>query len=649
MDDPLPPSSLRETSASGGTGSAALPVALLYGHADASTLNFKTTAELKPLDGPVGQQRALGALELGTKIRKPGFNLFVTGSAGSRMQKVVETLLKNARWDRPHPDDWVYVNNFADSRKPTAIRLPPGRAAELRATMDEVIDDLKVALPALFESEDYQARRTAIDQKFQSKQSDAFSSLGDKAAAANMAVLRTPMGFMIAPVRDGKVVPPEQFNAWPEADRKAAQDTIETLQNELEQIFRHVPAWEKEHRDEIQALDQQTALVAIDQSINEAKEKFSTIAEVLKYLENVRADLIENTALFLAKPQGELGAIVGAALGNATDRYQVNVLVSQDTEGGSVPIVEELHPTLGNLIGSIEYVSKHGFLVTDFRLIKAGALHRANGGFLLLDARRVLSEPFSWQALKRLLRQEEIRIEDVTRLVGLTSSVSLEPDPIPLDIKIVLFGDRLLYYLLSAYDPEIGEFFKVLADFEDDVDRTPDSETTHARLIASLLAQENLKPVDRDGVALLLEHSSRLADDAGKLTLLTDRLKDILAEADFWASEAKHETTQRSDIQRALDEGVTRASRIRDRAQEAVLREISLVDTTGSKVGQINGLSVFQLGGFRFGRPTRITCRVRPGSGKVVDIEREVELGGPIHSKGVLILSGFLAGRYALD
>ncbi|MEZ5822721.1 MAG: AAA family ATPase, partial [Xanthobacteraceae bacterium] len=625
------------------------PVALLYRHADASTLNFKTTAELKPLDGPVSQQRALGALELGTKIRKPGFNLFVTGSAGSRMQKVVETLLKNARWDRPHPDDWVYVNNFADSRKPTAIRLPPGRAAELRTTMDEVIDDLKVALPALFESEDYQARRTAIDQKFQSKQSDAFSSLGDKAAAANMAVLRTPMGFMIAPVRDGKVVPPEQFNAWPEADRKAAQDTIETLQNELEQIFRHVPAWEKEHRDEIQALDQQTALVAIDQSINEAKEKFSTIAEVLKYLENVRADLIENTALFLAKPQGELGAIVGAALGNATDRYQVNVLVSQDTEGGSVPIVEELHPTLGNLIGSIEYVSKHGFLVTDFRLIKAGALHRANGGFLLLDARRVLSEPFSWQALKRLLRQEEIRIEDVTRLVGLTSSVSLEPDPIPLDIKIVLFGDRLLYYLLSAYDPEIGEFFKVLADFEDDVDRTPDSETTHARLIASLLAQENLKPVDRDGVALLLEHSSRLADDAGKLTLLTDRLKDILAEADFWASEAKHETTQRSDIQRALDEGVTRASRIRDRAQEAVLREISLVDTTGSKVGQINGLSVFQLGGFRFGRPTRITCRVRPGSGKVVDIEREVELGGPIHSKGVLILSGFLAGRYALD
>jgi predicted ATP-dependent protease len=628
---------------------APLPPSLLYRCADASALNFQTTADLQPLDGPVGQRRALGALQLGTRIQKPGFNLFVTGSTGSRMQKTVETLLKSAQWDRQPPDDWVYVNNFADSRRPIAIRLPPGRATELRDTMEEVIDDLKVALPALFESEDYQARRTAIDQKFQSKQADAFSSLGDKAAAAGMTVLRTPMGFMIAPVRDGKLVPPDEFNAWAEADRKAAQAMIETLQNELEQIVRHVPAWEKEHRDEIHALDRQTAQVAINQSINEAKDRFPTVAGVTNYLDTVRADLIENTALFLAKPQGELGAIFGAALGETTDRYHVNVLVSQDATKGSIPIIEELHPTLGNLIGSIEYVSQHGFLVTDFRLIKAGALHRANGGFLLLDARHLLNEPFSWQALKRLLRQQEIRIEDVTRFIGLTSSVSLEPDPVPLDVKIILFGDRLLYYLLSAYDPEIGEFFKVLADFDDDIDRTSKSEATHAQLIASVLAQEHLKPVDRDGVALVLEYSSRLADDSGKLTLLTDRLRDLLTEADFWASEARHDVTQRSDVQRALDESVTRMSRIRDRGKDAILREISLVDTTGNKVGQINGLSVFELSGFRFGRPTRITCRVRPGTGKVVDIEREVELGGPIHSKGVLILTGFLAGRYALD
>jgi predicted ATP-dependent protease len=656
--DPAPSAALRApepisgpdsiSSSAADAGPAPLPAALLYRYADASALNFLTTTDLQPLDGLVGQQRALGALQLGTRLNKPGFNLFVTGAAGSRMQKTVEGLLRSSRWDRPRPDDWVYVNNFEDSHKPIAIRLPPGRATELRSTMEEVIDDLRVALPALFESEDYQARRTAIEQKFQSKQGDAFSSLSEKAASANMTIVRTPMGFMIAPVRDGKLVEPDEFNAWPEADQKAAQNTIATLQNELEQIVRHVPGWEKEHREEIQALDRQTALVAIDQGINEAKERFSAIAEVLKYLESVRADLIENTAIFLAKPQGELGAIFGAALGKTTDRYHVNVLVSQGAIG-SIPIIEELHPTLSNLIGSIEYVSQHGFLVTDFRLIKAGALHRANGGFLLLDARHLLSEPFSWQALKRLLRQQEIKIEDVTRFVGLTSSVSLEPDPIPLNLKVILFGDRLLYYLLSAYDPEVGEFFKVLADFEDDIDRTPKSEATHARLIASLLAQEHLKPIDRDGVALVLEHSSRLADDAERLTLLTDRLKDILAEADFWAGEAKHDVTQRQDVQRALDEGTTRMSRIRDRARDTILRDISLVDTSGCKVGQINGLSVFELSGFRFGRPTRITCRVRPGSGKVVDIEREVELGGPIHSKGVLILTGFLAGRYALD
>jgi lon-related putative ATP-dependent protease len=309
--------------------------------------------------------------------------------------------------------------------------------------------------------------------------------------------------------------------------------------------------------------------------------------------------------------------------------------------------VHEFHPTLANLIGSIEYVSQHGLLVTNFSLIKAGAMHRANGGFLLLDARHLLSEPFSWPALKRMLRQREIKIEDVARFVGLTSTVSLEPEPIPLDLKVIIFGDRLLYYLLSAYDPEISEFFKVLADFEDEIDRTPESEAAHTRVIASLLAREQLKPLDRDGAALVLEHAARLADDSGKLTLLTDQLTDLLAEADFWATEANHEIVTRADIRRALDENVARMSRIRDRSREAILRDVSR--TTGRKTGQLNGLSVLELSGFRFGRPTRITCRVRPGAGKVVDIEREVELGGPVHSKGVLILSGFLAGRYALE
>jgi lon-related putative ATP-dependent protease len=311
--------------------------------------------------------------------------------------------------------------------------------------------------------------------------------------------------------------------------------------------------------------------------------------------------------------------------------------------------VEELHPTLANLIGSTEYVSLHGVLITNFRLIKPGAIHRANGGFLLLDVRHLLMEPFSWQALKRTLRQGEIRIEDVGRFLGLTSTVSLEPDSIPLDVKVVLFGSRLLYYLLMAFDPEVNEHFKVLADFEDEIDRTPESEALHARLIASIIARDRLKPLERAGVALVLENAARVAEHASKLTLLVDQMRDLLAEADYWAAEANRAAITRDDVQRALDQKVRRASRLRDRAQETILQDVALIATSGSHMGQVNGLSVLELGGFRFGRPTRITCRVRPGSGKVVDIEREVELGGPIHSKGVLILSGFLAGRYAID
>jgi lon-related putative ATP-dependent protease len=297
----------------------------------------------------------------------------------------------------------------------------------------------------------------------------------------------------------------------------------------------------------------------------------------------------------------------------------------------------------------VEYVSQQGVLITNFRLIKAGSIHRANGGYLLIDVRSLLMEPFSWAALKRALRQREIVIEDIGRFIGLTSTVSLEPDSILLDLKVVLFGDRLLYFLLAAFDPELSEHFKVLADFEDDIDRSPESEAILVRLLASIVKQDGLRPIDRAGTGLLIEHAARLADHAGKLTLLIDQLQDVLAESDFWAGDAKRTVITGADVKRALEERIRRASRLRDRAQEMILQDVALVDTVGSRVGQINGLSVIELGGFRFGRPTRITCRVRPGTGKLVDIEREVELGGPIHSKGVLILSGFLSGRYALD
>lgn len=627
---------------------APLPAEQLYRCTDLASLAFETTADIEPVDELVGQQRALDAIEFGTRIGKPGFNIFVIGPSGMRMQRVLESVLKEAAAERRPPSDWVYVNNFKDPRRPVAIELPAGRAGVFRDAMHGLIDDLKTALPAVFSSEDYQGRRGAIDQAFQTKQAEAFSAVRDSAAAKGIVILRTPMGFALAPARDGQPVPPDEFSSWPEAKRREVEQIIEALEKDLERVMRQLPQWETERRDEIRKLNRETARLAIGQFIESVKERFADIAKIVAHLEAVRTDLIENVGMLMVKNEGEEGPLPEEP-GGLFDRFAVNVLVERADVGTGVPTIEELHPTLGNLLGSIEYVSQRGVLVTNFRLIKAGAIHRANGGYLLLDVRSLLTEPFSWAALKRTLRQREIRIEDLGRFIGLTSTVSLEPDPIPLDVKVVLFGDRLLYYLLAAYDPELAEHFKVLADLEDDVDRKPATEVAHARMIAALVRRRSLKPLDRAATALTIEHAARLADHANKLSLVTDQLDDLLAEADFWAGKAGRTVTARADIETAVEQRIHRSARLRDRMQENILQEVALIDTSGRRTGQVNGLSVAELAGFRFARPTRITCRVRPGGGKVVDIEREVALGGPIHSKGVLIMSGFLAGRYALD
>lgn len=621
----------------------------LYRPADIAKLSFKDTSELEPLDGMIGQARAQNAIKFGIGIDKAGYNLFVIGPHGARMQEAVKAVLMSEARARPNPQDWIYVNNFKDKENPIAIDLPAGRARKFADAMHELVEDLQAALPAMFQSEDYQTRRSAIDETFQKRQGESFSALREKAGARGIVIVRTPFGFALAPAENDQVVPPEQFHAWPEDRRKAVQEAIQDLEKELEHIVRQIPLWERERRDEIRKLNRETAKFAVDQQIDETKAGFTDLPKVIEHIEKVRTDIVENVAPFIIKGDEESGEADEDKSGNPFDRYEINVLVASVGDAEGAPIIEELHPTLGNLIGHIDYVSTRGVLVTNFRLIKAGAMHRANGGYLLLDVRSLLSEPFSWTALKRTIRKGEIRIEDVSRFLGLTSTLSLEPDPIPLDVKVVLFGDRLLYFLLAAFDPEIDQHFKVLADFENDLERTPDNEQMLARFIAAIARREKLKPFERDAVALVLEYAARLADHAGKLTLLAERLRDLLSEADFWANDAKRSTVSRADVEHALNARIERASRIRDRVQETILQQVALIDTTGSRIGQVNGLSVSELGGFAFGRPTRITCQVRPGSGKVVDIEREVELGGPIHSKGVLILSGFLAGRYALD
>ena len=627
----------------------ALAAEQLYRPTDLSALMFTTTADLAAVDGLIGQTRALEAIRFGTQVDKTGFNLFVIGPHGARMQDAVKAMLAQEARGKPSPSDWVYVNNFVDTERPIAIALPAGKARKFHDAMHKLIDDVKIALPAVFQSEDYQTRRGAIDDSFQKKQGEAFSALHDKAAQSDIVLLRTPLGFALAPAKNDQVVPPDEFRTWPEAKRREVQAAIEALEKDLEHIIHQIPQWEKQRRDEVRQLNRDTAKYALDLLIEDTKAAFQDIPRVVQHIEAVRADLLDNIGMFVGKSDEEEIELAEFRPGSPFDRYEVNVLVAKDGEQRGAPVIEELHPALANLIGRIEYIPLRGALVTNFRLIKAGAIHRANGGYLLLDARSVLQEPFSWAALKRTLRRGEIAIEDIGRFLGFASTVSLEPDPIPLNVKLILFGDRLLYFLLAALDPELAEHFKVLADFENDLARTPENEAMLARLIAALAQRDRLNPLDREAVALVLEHAARAADHANKLTLVVEQLREILIEADFCARESKRSVIARADVERALQARIQRAARLRDRMQESILEKVALIDTAGTHVGQINGLSVTQLGGFSFGTPTRITCQVRPGSGKVVDIEREVELGGPLHSKGVLILSGFLAGRYALD
>ena len=423
----------------------ALPVGQLYRPADLSKLTFSTTAELEPVHGLAGQTRALEAIRFGTQADKAGFNLFVIGPQGARMQYAVKMILAAEARAKPGPSDWVYVNNFAVATKPIAIELPSGRARKFEDTMKKLIDDLQSALSAVFRGEDYQTRRGALDEAFQKKQAEAFSELRERAAGKGIVILRTPVGFAMAPGQEGHIIPPDEFNSWPEAKRNEIQATIQELEKDLEHIIHQIPLWEKQRREEIRELNRETASYAAGQLINETVAPFRDIPRIIQHIDAVRSDLIENVEMFVASSEDGENVPRDDRSGSPFDRYEVNVLVTQDDHGEGAPVVEELHPTLGNLTGRIEFISLRGALVTNFRLIRPGSIHRANGGYLLLDARSVLLEPFTWAALKRTLRRGEIAIEDIARFLGLTTTVSLEPEPIPLNVKIVLFGDRLLY------------------------------------------------------------------------------------------------------------------------------------------------------------------------------------------------------------
>jgi predicted ATP-dependent protease len=618
----------------------------LHHPCDTAQFGFQTTADLDDLTEIIGQMRALDAVRFGAGIRREGYNLFVLGPPGMGKRSMVRQFLEKKAGDERQPADWCYLNNFAQPHQPRALKLPSGRGAELRLRMEKLVDYLRSAIPALFESEEYRAKTAAIQEEFGKRQEQAFGELGEDAAKQEVVLLRTPEGFGFAPTREHEAIPPDEYEKLPDEQKKRIEAAIAELQKRLEAILRRMPQWHKERSERFKQLNQETTLSAVEHVVNELRADYADLAEVLQYLDSVQRDMIENADDFIKQKESITLTGMTIVARETFHRYQVNVLVAGANQAGA-PIITEDNPTYGNLVGRVEHIAQFGALVTDFTLIKPGALHRANGGYLLLDVRKVLMQPFAWEGLKRALRSRAIHIESLGQAYSLISTVSLEPEPIPLDVKIVLFGDRLLYYLLQQYDPDFGELFKVAADFEEHIERNADTHLLYARLISTLARKEALLPFDRGAVARVIEHSARLVGDAERLSTHMRSVADLLREADYWAREAGRAAVETADVQRSIDAQIRRQDRLRDRLYEAILRGTLMIATEGKVTGQVNGLAVIELGDFAFAQPTRITATTRLGDGELVNIEREVKLSGAIHSKGVLILSSFLAARYA--
>ncbi len=623
-------------------------------------LTLQSTQEIDSIEdlGEVlGQPRAVESLQFATGISKAGFNIFVLGPSGTGKHALARQISAQRALHKPPPADWCYVNNFEDSTRPRMLKLPSGQGRQFVQDIQNMVLEARNSLKTAFESEEYQNRLQALEQELKEQQQHAFQELQQKAQEKGLSLIRTPSGIGFAPLKDsGEVMAPEEFNNLPEEQRKKLEEEIQILQQESQKIFQKIPLWQKQLREKIQELDREVAEYAISPLIQEVRDKYQDQEKVQGHLEELEKDILHNLHSFLhpegqqkGQPDEKAPPSSEVSLENTfLRRYKVNLLVDH-SELASAPVIYEDNPTYANLVGKVEHMPQMGALITDFNLIKPGALHRANSGYLILDAQKVLTQPGAWEALKRAIKSGEIRVESLAEMFSLISTLSLEPEPIPLDVKIILVGSPFIYYLLHELDPEFAELFKVSADFDFLIANNNLNQDLYLKMLRSIIARQELKHFDRQAVLKLMAHSSRLAGDKEKFTAKIREISDLMQEADFWAGEHSHNLVSADDVQKAIDAKTYRSDRIRARIQEEIQRGTLRIDTQGRKVGQINGLSVLQLGDFMFGRPNRITSRVHLGKGDLINIEREVKLSGPLHSKGVLILSGFLGARYALD
>ncbi|MCZ7662120.1 MAG: AAA family ATPase [Thermoleophilia bacterium] len=631
-----------------------------YRVCDPASLGFETTADLPPLDQVIGQERAVRAVDFGIGIRSEGYNIYALGPTGTGKASTILQFLEREAAGLPVPDDWVYVNNFSVPHQPNAIRLPAGKGCEFRGDMEKLIEDLQAAITQAFEGEEYESQRREIAQQVSERQEKQLDALRGQAESRGFTMVRTPAGLAFAPkTEEGETMSRDKYNELPPEEQKRIDEGLESLNQELQQVMRQVRQEEKGGRDSLRELDQQVTTYAAQHLVDDMIEKWAGVPEVEEYLKAVLEDVVESADEFKRSDDESPATFMGITIPAkqrseaAFRKYQVNVLVDNKGLSGA-PIIRESNPNLQNLVGRVEHLAQFGALLTDFNMIKPGTLHAANGGFLILEAREVLLKPYAWDALKRTLKTGMVRIEDVGQQLGFTTTSTLDPEPVPLNAKVVLIGEPMIYYLLHSLDPDFQELFKVKADFDTIADRTAANEVLYARFIAHVCRREKLPPFSKEGVARIVEHGSRTVEDQRKLSVRFLGVVDLVREAAYWAMHRNGGSpdgtiVDRDDVQRAIDEHIHRSARIEERVREMIAQGTIMVDTEGEVAGQLNGLSVSMMGDYAFGRPSRITATTRLGNGDVVDIEREVEMGGPIHSKGVMILAGFLGARFAAD
>ncbi|MDD4152283.1 MAG: AAA family ATPase [bacterium] len=632
-----------------------VPVENLRHYVNPEQFDFETTKDIAPLTGTVGQERAISALNFGFNIKTGGFNIYAAGAKGTGKNSTIKAFVHDkARQEDPHCD-WVYVNNFKETDKPKTISVPTGKGPELAADMDQLIAACKEEIPRAFENEDYDKRKSEILKDVQKRRDEILTEIQAIAENSGFIIEMTNMGIVTVPAKKGKPMSRDEFEALDKDEKDRLQDKLINLQTEIGQAQNKARKLEQEAEEKIRSLDKEVALFAIGHLLDRIRDDYKECSKVIDYLGEVQNDIIEHLDNFkhVARPEGatdgQLALMQALGQGEPTfDQYKVNVFITNGHAEGA-PVVIENNPTYYNLIGRIDYDAKFGVMTTNFNLVKPGAIHRANGGYLVLQALDLLMNFQSWDALKRVLRSGEITIENIGDQYRPIPTSTLKPEPIPVNVKVILIGNPMIYHLLYAYDEDFPKLFKVKADFGPDMNRNDEHIHEYASFITARVNEAGLKHFHKSGVARIVEYGSRLIENQKKLSTRFIEISDIISEASYWADKDNSEYVMARHVEKALYEKKYRSSMIEERLQEMINEGTLLIDTEGAVVGQVNGLSVLDIGDYMFGKPSRITAKTFVGRSGVTNIERETAMGGPIHNKGVMILTGYLGSKFAVD